>query len=145
MYDLRYATDEDYNFLYELNKTTMVKYVKEIWGWEESVQQKFFRDKFSYNKYKIIVCDNLDIGAISVSKNDSDIFIDIIEILPKYQNKGIGTSIIIQIITDSKSEDFSRILLQVFKKNSAKKLYDKLGFSTIDETKTHYVMEFQLK
>jgi Acetyltransferases len=145
MYDLRYATDEDYNFLYELNKISMFNYVQEIWGWEESVQQKFFCDKFSCEKYKIIVYDNSDIGAVSVSKKDSYIFINIIEILPKYQNKGIGTSIINQIITDSKNEDFSRVLLQVFKKNPAKKLYDKLGFSTIDETKTHYVMELKIK
>ena len=120
MYNLRSATNKDYNFLYELNKIAMFNYVQEIWGWEESVQQKFFCDKFSYEKYKIIVYDNSDIGAISVSKKNSYIFINIIEILPKYRNKGIGTSIINKIIADSKSENFSQVSLQVFKKNPAK-------------------------
>ena len=145
MYDLRYATDNDYDFLYELNKITMMIYVEKIWGWEENLQQKFFSDKFSPKKYKIIVFGNLDIGTIQVSTNNNDIFIGIIEILPEYQNKGIGTEIINQIIADSKSKNFSREWLRVFKTNPAKKLYDKLGFSTINETDTHYVMELKLK
>lgn len=145
MYDLRYATDNDYDFLYELNKITMMKYVEKIWGWEENLQQKIFSDKFLPKKYKIIVYGNLDIETIQVSTNNNDIFIGIIEILPEYQNKGIGTEIINQIIDDSKSKNFSRAWLQVFKTNPAKKLYNKLGFSTINETETHYVMELKLK
>lgn len=144
MYDLRNAKDNDNDFLYELNKITMMKYVEKIWGWEENIQQKFFSDKFSIEKYKIIVCDNFDIGAISLSVNDNAIFIEIIEILPKYQNNGVGTEIINQIITDSKSKNYDRVSLQVFKSNPAKKLYDKFGFSTINVTETHYVMELRL-
>lgn len=145
MYDLRYATLKDYNFLYELNKITMLKYIEKIWGWEENIQQKFFRDKFSHEKYKIIVYDDVDIGVVAVSTNDNSIFIEIIEILPEYQSKGIGTEIISKIIADSKNKNYSRVWLQVFKMNPAKKLYDRLGFLTKSETETHYIMELNLK
>lgn len=145
MYDLRYATHKDYNFLYELNKITMLKYIEKIWGWEENIQQKFFRDKFSYEKYKIIVYDDVDIGVVAVSTNDNAIFIEIIEILPEYQSKGIGTEIISKIIIDSKNKNYSRVWLQVFKMNPAKKLYDRLEFLTKSETETHYIMEINLK
>jgi ribosomal protein S18 acetylase RimI-like enzyme len=145
MYNLRYSTDNDYEFLYQLNKTTMKKRVEKIWGWEEGVQQKLFRDKSSTEKYKIIVQNNIDIGAISVSKDNNEVFIMNIQILPEYQNRGIGAEVINQIIVDSKSKNLDRVWLQVFKINPAKKLYDKLGFSTIKETETHYVMELKLK
>lgn len=145
MFDLRYATHKDYNFLYELNKITMLKYIEKIWGWEENIQQKFFGDKFSPEKYKIIVYDDVDIGVVAVSTNDNSIFIEIIEILPEYQSKGIGTEIISKIIADSKNKNCSRVWLQVFKMNPAKKLYDRLGFLTKSETETHYIMELNLK
>lgn len=145
MYDLRCATHKDYNFVYELNKITMLKYIEKIWRWEENIQQKFFGDKFSHEKYKIIVYDDVDIGVVSVSTNDNAIFIEIIEILPGYQSKGIGTEIISKIIADSKNKNYSRAWLQVFKTNPAKKLYDKLGFLIKSETETHYIMELNFK
>ena len=157
MYSLRDASDDDYEFLYKLNKITMMKYVEKIWGWEETVQKKFFKDKFSPKMYKIIVyegkkdnglCQNLrydSIGAVSVSVENNGILIRIVEILPEYQNKGIGTKIINEVIAKAKIQNFNRVWLQVFKDNPARKSYDKLGFSVIKETETHYVMELKLK
>ena len=59
-------------------------------------------------------------------------------IKPEYQNKGIGTAILKEIIFDNKGQD---IKLQVFKINErAIKLYEKMGFEKIDETQTHYIM-----
>ena len=107
--------------------------------------------------YKIIVyegkkdnglCQNLrydSIGAVSVSVENNGILIRIVEILPEYQNKGIGTKIINEVIAKAKIQNFNRVWLQVFKDNPARKSYDKLGFSVIKETETHYVMELKLK
>lgn len=36
-------------------------------------------------------------------------------------------------------------VLQVFKENPAKKLYEKTGFEVYDETKTHYKMIRKIK
>lgn len=141
MYNLRYSTNNDYEFLYLLNKITMKKYVEKIWGWEDDAQQKIFRDKFSTKKHKIIIQNNIDIGNISVSIDNEEMFIEIIEIMPEYQNKGIGSKIINQIINYSKSKELCKVIFQVLIINPAKRLYDKLGFLTINETETHYVME----
>ena len=59
-------------------------------------------------------------------------------IKPKYQNKGIGTAILKEIIFENKGKN---IKLQVFKINErAIKLYEKMGFEKTDENKTHYIM-----
>ena len=57
---------------------------------------------------------------------------------PEHQNKGIGTAILKEIIFESKGKN---IKLQVFKINErAIKLYEKMGFEKVEETKTHYIM-----
>ena len=68
MYDLRYATHKDYNFLYELNKITMLKYIEKIWGWEENIQQKFFRDKFSHEERSPIRPKPMAAGGLGLGK-----------------------------------------------------------------------------
>ena len=59
-------------------------------------------------------------------------------IIPEYQNKGIGTKIIKDIITLYKKND---IELQCFKTNPVKKLYERLGFRVYKETDFHYKMK----
>ena len=68
---------------------------------------------------------------------------------PKYQNKGIGTAVLKEILFENKGKN---IKLQVFKINEkAIKLYERMGFEKVEETKTHYIMirqsdgEFVLK
>ena len=57
---------------------------------------------------------------------------------PEYQNKGIGTAILKEIIFENKEKN---IKLQTFKINErAIKLYEKIGFEKINENKTHYIM-----
>ena len=59
-------------------------------------------------------------------------------IKPEYQNIGIGSAILKEIIFENKGKN---IKLQVFKINErAIKLYEKMGFEKIDENETHYIM-----
>ena len=59
-------------------------------------------------------------------------------IKPEYQNEGIGTAILKEIIFENKGKN---IKLQAFKINErAIKLYEKMGFERTDENKTHYIM-----
>ena len=78
-------------------------------------------------------------GFYNGKEIDNNIFeIGNICVKPEYQNKGIGTAILKEIIFDNKGQD---IKLQVFKINErAIKLYEKMGFEKIDETQTHYIM-----
>ena len=61
-------------------------------------------------------------------------------IKPEYQNKGIGTAVLKEIIFENKERD---VKLQVLKINEkAIKLYKKIGFKKVEESKTHYIMVF---
>jgi len=70
-------------------------------------------------------------------------FLSLIELLPKYQNQGIGTSLIKDLL--SKAEKNNKpVYLQVLKSNiNAQKLYKSLGFSKVEETETHIKMIYK--
>ena len=57
---------------------------------------------------------------------------------PEYQGKGIGSNILKDIIEKNKER---HIKIQYFKQNSVGKLYQRLGFILVGETKYHYQME----
>ena len=59
-------------------------------------------------------------------------------IKPEYQNKGIGTAVLNEIMFENKGKN---IKLQAFKINErAINLYEKIGFEKMNETQTHYIM-----
>jgi ribosomal protein S18 acetylase RimI-like enzyme len=135
----RSATESDIDFLYALRVATMKEYVDKTWGWDDTFQQSIFRKNYVPAKVQILTFDGQDIGMLSVEERDEDIFLKTVEIHPAFQSQGIGTAIISQILADGVKKGKS-VRLQVLKVNPAKRLYDRLGFSVIEETSTHYIM-----
>lgn len=140
----RPAFDQDYDFLYQLHVATMKDYVDKTWGWNDDFQQKIFKEKFEPDKLKIITFDKKDIGIIVIEDRDEDVFLRIIEILPAYQNKGIGKYIVQSLIDKAKNEN-KVVFLYVLKVNPAQNLYKSLGFEIISEITTHYIMRTNFK
>lgn len=142
-YELRECTLEDFDFLFELKKQNFKWYVDKIWGWNDEDQKKRLRDDLNehLNHKKIVVLNKKDIGsyATHITENN-DLFINEISIIKEYQNKGIGTDILRKQIAECENKNM-KVLLQVFKENPAKKLYERLGFKIYNETETHYQME----
>lgn len=132
---------EDKEFIYNLKKLVLKEYIDEIWGWDEEYQRKDFEMYYNPVNNKIITCNNSDIGILETSEDNDEIHIIEIAILPEYQGNSIGTSVLKQIIDNSKATD-KRVKIGCFKINrEAKKLYIKLGFKQIEETLTHYILE----
>ena len=135
----RHAVENDIDFLYALHVATMKAYVDKIWGWDDVFQESVFRKNYVPANIQIITLADTDIGMLSVEERVEDVFLRAIEIHPTYQQQGLGTTIIQHIINDA-ARKMKPVRLQVLKVNPAKKLYDRLGFSVIKDTKTHYIM-----
>jgi ribosomal protein S18 acetylase RimI-like enzyme len=135
----RPASEGDISFLYDLHVATMKKYIDQTWGWDDAFQDLLFKKNYVPAEFQVITFDDADIGMLSIEERDEEIFLRTIKIHPDYQNKGIGTAIISKIIADGTLK-MKPIGLRVLKVNPAKRLYDRLGFLTIQETSTHYSM-----
>ena len=138
----RQATQDDYQFLYELKVASMRDYVDQVYGWDDAFQEEFFEKDFRADDLTIIQVDGRDLGMYELSKDKEGLFIKRIEIHPESQNKGIGSQVIQHILSENES---TSAWLMVFKINPAQKLYERLGFVKADETDTHFKMIRQNK
>ncbi len=142
-YTFRPCTFDDFDFLFELKKQNFKYYVDKIWGWDDNEQrQKLMRDLKEHLEHKKIIMINNCVAGIYASHitEDGDLFINEISILPKYQNMGIGSNILNDVLREN-HERGTKTILQVFKENRARKLYESLGFRIYNETETHFQME----
>jgi GNAT superfamily N-acetyltransferase len=141
-YSLRDATQRDFEFLYSLNVQTMKSYVEQTWGWDDADQLARFGAAFDPTNRKIIVSDGQDVGVVAVEKSPRGVFIALVQIAPQWQRRGIGTQVIEDIMNAARMRGLPT-RLQVLKVNPARRLYERLGFHLVEETQTHYVMEFR--
>lgn len=142
-YNFRNCTLDDFDFLFELKKQNFKWYVDKIWGWnDEDQQQRLKQDLEEHLAHKrIILIDNKLAGVYVIHTTENgDLFINEISILKEYQNKGIGRKILEEQLKENHLKGI-RTILQVFKDNPAKSLYERLGFKVYGETETHYQME----
>ncbi len=93
----------------------------------------------------IIRWDGHDVGVIGWQDKNEYIWFGPIFILPPYQNKGIGTALIMKfmkLVTDSSKT----LKLQTLKENTrAKKLYERLGFTVTSSDEIHWQLTYGAK
>ena len=85
--------------------------------------------------------DNKPVGLLKVSRNQDTIYIIQLQIDPGLQGKGIGKSILEEILEEAENHQ-KTVTLSVLKTNKARHLYSSLGFMIIDENEHSYFMEF---
>ncbi|KMQ52215.1 acetyltransferase, GNAT family [Chitinispirillum alkaliphilum] len=129
MFRLRDASKEDYDFLYNLLKSTMKQYYIEAFKkWDETLEKQYFDESFSKDVYKIIIWADYNVGCISITETDQSLFINEFQILPEFQNRGIGKIILKSIIEES-NRLLIPIKLEVLKVNKkARAFYSNFGF-----------------
>ncbi len=143
-YGLRSITKNDYDFIYQVKKGAYKKYVERCFGsWDEEQQKEYF--KTFIETYKegafIITLGGRDIGFYNGYASDNKYEIGNICIIPEYQNRGIGTDILKDVLSENLDKE---ITIQYFKQNPVGRLYERLGFKRSGETQFHYQMNKEI-
>ncbi len=110
--------------------------------WNEKAQDEFFANDWCAATHQIVVCDDAVCGYICVENREEDIHIREIVIDPKFQGKGLGTSLLREIIEDAEARQVP-VRLGTQQANRAVNLYRKLGFREFERTTTHILMEWR--
>ncbi|MHC5037534.1 MAG: histidinol dehydrogenase [Planctomycetota bacterium] len=109
MVELRQATERDRDFVWTLHKATLKDAVSKIWGWDERRQIEFFERRFDPEKLKIIMAEEEPIGVLQVEADPSQLFLDLIEIMPAWQGRRIGTAVVKDLQSRARRETMIRI------------------------------------
>lgn len=136
-YSFRDCTRADFDFYVYLHDLVLRDYIEPIWGWDVKERMKLIRKEFKPADIQILCHAGYAIGVLQVEPmaGEDGLFIRQIFLAPEYQNKGIGSAIIKDIIARAKAEH-KELGLHVFKTNMrAMALYRRLGFALHEEAR----------
>ena len=142
-YKLENASIKDIERIKKYKLNTIFEYAKDL-DKEEVEKINNYVNKTISNQifeYKNIVLNNIIVGSFLITKNENGLLLDEIFIEEQYRNKGIGTSIIKDVVSKSNSN----VYLWVYKDNiKAFNLYNKIGINIKEETDSRYYMEYKV-
>jgi len=147
---LRPITSEDENFLYRVYVGTREDVAQ--FGWDEQQQENFLKLQFTaqHNQYKeqfcnadfqIILADEKPAGRLYINRSEDEIKIIDIALLPEFRGKGMGSSLLKQVLAEAKQKRLP-VRIHVQQSNPAFHLYQRLGFQKIDENGIYFLMEW---
>lgn len=142
-YKLENASIKDIERIKKYKLNTIFEYAKDL-DKEEVEKINNYVNKTILKQifeYKNIVLNNIIVGSFLITKNENGLLLDEIFIEEQYRNKGIGTSIIKDIVSKSNNN----VYLWVYKDNiKAVNLYNKIGFNIKEKTDSRYYMEYKV-
>jgi ribosomal protein S18 acetylase RimI-like enzyme len=138
-WDLRQATTQDEERLYEIHRAAMREHVEAVWGWDEADQRERFRAGFDPARVAVIVVSGEPIGLLRVDQRVDEVFLASVELAPEVQRRGLGGDIVRSVLKEAAQRGVP-VRLHVFHQNPARRLYERLGFHSVGETPTHIEM-----
>ena len=108
--------------------------------WDDAQQDRFFEDDWDPAIYEIVLCDGIPCGRISVVERGGAIVVRDIIILPEYQNRGIGTFVLREVLEQARTRSLP-VRLGTHRLNRALQFYLRLGFRETGQTPSHILLE----
>ena len=135
------ATAADHEWLYRLHEQAHRDLVERAYGpWEENQQRDFFRPLVEDHEVHLITTGEQRIGAVYLGTRDDDVWLELIEVAPEFQRRGVGTSAL-RWVGERAAKQGRGTLLQVHRVNDdARRLYLSQGFAEAGETDTHFLL-----
>ena len=140
----RPATASDAAFAREAHHGAYRDVVLSQFGnWDDADQDRYFDSDWRGAKFDIILNDNTPCGYAAVEYRSDDVHVRELVIHPQWQNQGIGTAFLKQVM-DSAAQKGLPVRLGTFHRNRALNLYQRLGFREFGRTATHVLLEWSI-
>jgi ribosomal protein S18 acetylase RimI-like enzyme len=150
---LRPVTPEDAQFLYEVYAGTRADELAQV-AWSAAQREMFlkmqlnardqsYRMHYSEIDDRLILLNGQPVGRLIVVRADEEIRLADVALLPEYRRAGIGGALVKNLLAEA-DETGRPVRLQVEKSNpQARRLYERLAFTTTGENDTHFQMEYR--
>ena len=149
---LRPATSDDQQFLMRVYRTTREEELKLV-PWNEEQRQAFvamqfhaqdsyYRERFPDASYDVITLDGEAIGRLYVLRNDEQIRIMDINVMPEFRNAGIGGALIQNLMEEAKQTN-RPLRIYVEKFNPSYQLFQRRCFVPIEEGDVSDLLELK--
>lgn len=121
--------------------------------WDEPTKQAFIDQQFQAQnvhystnhaggQFDLIVVDGEPVGRLYVRRTDDEVMLLDIAVLAAHRNRGVGTLLVRQLM-DEAAQTRRRLTLHVeIFNDSARRLYDRLGFAPVEQRGLYTLMEW---
>ena len=147
----RPITSQDEDFLYRVYAGTREEELAPL-NWSDSQKHAFLRMQFGFQhryyteqfidaEFMVIQRDGHPIGRLYLHRRKDEIRIVDIALLPEYRGAGVGTHLIENIMAEAETQRLP-VRLYVEKFNRALRLYQRLGFTVIQDAGINLLMQW---
>ena len=148
--DLRPATPDDREFLLALYRTTREDELA-LTDWSElekvafvdmqfRAQDSHYRQVYPDGRFLVVTLDREPIGRLYLVELADELRVIDIALVPSHRGQGIGSSLLANVTAEADTAALP-VRLHVEPWNPAKRLYERLGFRTIEVRGMYELME----
>ena len=140
--DLRTATPDDLESLFDLYATMFRSHIEDIWGWDEAWQRSHFERDMESTFTSVVEVAGKTVGYMQTVTRSEHLYLRNIALHPDAQGRGIGTRLVKELQEKSRGLGVP-VELSVFRTNPrAQEFYGRLGFQRAGKTDTHIDMSW---
>jgi GNAT superfamily N-acetyltransferase len=113
--------------------------------WQFKTQRREYEARFPDAQYQLIQVDGQPAGRFWIGRSEREIRLLDIALLPEFQNRGIGTVLLKELIEEARLGGKSLRHMVFLLNNSATRFYERLGFVVIEDLDAYKHMEWRGK
>src|SRR5205807_7900302 len=110
--------------------------------WQFQLQRQEYQTRFPDAEYNIILIDGSPAGRIWIGRDDRQIRLLDIALLPEFQNRGAGTALVKSLIEESRRINKPLRHIVFMLNADAHRFYERLASVVIEELRTFRHMEW---
>ena len=148
--ELRAATEDDREFLVALFRTTREDELA-LTGWSElekaafidmqfRAQDSHYREAYPDGRFLVVTRADEPVGRLYLARLPDELRVVDIALMPDHRGQGIGSSLLATVVAEADAAGLP-IRLHVEPWNPAKRLYERLGFRTVELRGIYELME----
>jgi GNAT superfamily N-acetyltransferase len=150
---LRPVTPDDDEFLLAVYTSTRADELAQVdWApgqketfvrWQFDLQRREYDTRYPDARYQVVLVDRQPAGRIWIGEDDTQIRLLDIGLLEEFQNRGVGTFLLKQLIAEALQKNKSLRHMVFVLNNSAHRFYERLGFVEIEDVGGYKHMEWK--
>ena len=148
---LRAVQPDDEEFLYTVYASTRADEMKLV-PWDEAQKEAFVRMQFTAQQrhyaayypeaeHHLITLDDQPIGRLYINRDEQEIKILDVTILPEHRSAGVGTPLLKEIMAEA-AETKRCVVIYVESQSPALRLFERLGFSMVENDDVNALMRW---
>jgi ribosomal protein S18 acetylase RimI-like enzyme len=147
---LRPATNDDYEELVRVYASTRAPELERVAWWDDEQKLAFCRMQYDAQKteyeahypeaqYDVILLEGCTAGRFWVSRDEEEIRLLDIVVLPWAQRQGVGTALVRSLIEEARASGKQLRHMVFIENEGARRLYERLGFEVFEEVGGAYL------